>query len=166
MAQLNGEVTALKTALSNAQRAATSQMGKLTERLDRSEKAQAEPAAKLARITETVERLEKRQQAAMAAPAVPAAASPDVTGSIQTSKEETRLPVAEGWRLRDFYQGRALVESRNGILFDIGPGSNLPGLGRVETIKRENGRLVVVAKNGVIIALSEERRPPYVPYRY
>ena len=53
-----------------------------------------------------------------------------------------------------------MVESRNGVLFEVGPGSNLPGLGRVETIKRENGQLVVVAKNGIIIALSEARRPP------
>ena len=47
--------------------------------------------------------------------------------------------VAEGWRLRDFYDGRAVVESRNGTLFKVGPGSNVPGLGRVEAIKRENG---------------------------
>jgi flagellin-like hook-associated protein FlgL len=164
VAQLNSELTALKSGLSNAQRAATAQMGKLTERLDRAEKAQAEPASKLARITETVDRLEKRQQTA--APAVTAAVGPDITGSIPPPKEETRPPVAEGWRLVDFHQGRAVVESRNGALFEVGPGSNLPGLGRVETIRRENGRLVVVAKNGIITALSEERRPPYVPYRY
>lgn len=174
VAQLNSEVTTLKTALNNAQRTATSQVNKLTERLDRAEKAQAEPAAKLARITETVDRLEKKQQQAAVAP-VPtpaqssahvAAADPDITGSV--AKEEARPPVAEGWRLVDFYQGRAVVESRNGVLFEVGPGSNLPGLGKVETIKRENGRVVVVAKNGTILASSEARRPPppYIPYRY
>ncbi len=164
VAQLNSEVTALKTALNNAQRTASSQMGKLTERLDRAEKAQAEPAAKLARITETVDRLERRQQQA-SAPAAVAAADPDITGSIR--KEEARPPVAEGWRLVDFYQGRAVVESRNGVLFEVGPGSNLPGLGKVETIKRENGRVVVVARNGTILASAEPRRPaPYIPYRY
>jgi gas vesicle protein len=165
--QLNSELTALKTGLSTAQRTAAAQVGKLTERLDRAEKAQSEPVAKLAKITETVDRLEKRQQqAAAAAPAKTALADPDVTGSIQSPKEESRPPVAEGWRLVDFYQGRAVVESRNGVLFEVAPGSNLPGLGRVEAIKRENGRLVVVAKNGTITALSEARRPPSVPYRY
>ena len=39
-----------------------------------------------------------------------------------------------------------MVESRNGTLFEVGPGSNLPGLGRVEAIKRENGRVVVVTR--------------------
>jgi len=165
--QLTSELTALKAGLGNAQRTTTAQMGKLGERLDRAEKAQAEPAAKLAKITETVDRLEKRQQqAAMTPPAPAALADPDITGSVLPSKEGSRPPVAEGWRLRDFYQGRAVVESRNGVLFEVGPGSNLPGLGRVETIKRENGQLMVVAKNGIIIALSEARRPPYVPYRY
>jgi hypothetical protein len=171
VAQLNGEVTALKTALSNAQRMTSTQVGKLTERLDRAEKAQAEPAAKLAKITETVDRLEKKQQQAAVAPAPAAApkvaaADPDITGSVY--KEEARPPVAEGWRLVDFYQGRAVVESRNGVLFEVGPGSNLPGLGKVETIKRENGRVVVVAKNGTILASAEARRPPppYIPYRY
>ena len=181
VAQLNSELTALKAGLGNAQRTTTAQMGKLTERLDRAERAQAEPAAKLARLTETVDRLEKRQQQAAAlpspaltaAPAVTAAApaaalaDPDITGTTLAYKEESRPPVAEGWRLRDFYQGRAVVESRNGMLFEVGPGSNLPGLGKVETIKRENGRLVVVAKNGIITAMSEPRRPPgVIPYRY
>jgi hypothetical protein len=53
------------------------------------------------------------------------------------------------------------------MLFEVGPGSNLPGLGRVETIRRENGRVVVVARNGIITASSEPRRPPApIPYRY
>jgi len=170
VAQLTSEVTTLKTALSSAQRTTTSQVGKLSERIERAEKAQAEPAAKIAKITETVDRLEKKQQQAAAAPppAPVAAANPDITGSIR--KEDARPPVAEGWRLVDFYQGRAVVESRAGTLFEVGPGSNLPGLGRVETIKRENGRVVVVAKNGTILASAEPHRlpqpSPYFPYRY
>jgi hypothetical protein len=157
VAQLGHELAALKAGIAVAQRAAGAQLGKLAERLDRAEKAQAEPAAKLARIQESIERLDKRQQAA---------ASSDITGSI-AAKEETRPPLAEGWRLRDFYAGRAVVESRNGTLFEIAPGSNLPGLGKVESIKRENGKVVVTARNGVIAGSFEPRRPPYfLPYRY
>jgi hypothetical protein len=171
VAQLEGEIAVLKAGLSTSQRSTTTQLNKLTERFDRTEKAQAEPTTKIAKLTETVDRLEKRQQqqsAALAAATAPPSAvlDPDVTGSI-AYKEETRPPVAEGWRLRDFYSGRAVVESRNGMLFEVGPGSNLPGLGRVETIRRENGRVVVVARNGIITASSEPRRPPApIPYRY
>ena len=61
----------------------------------------------------------------------------------------------------------ARVTDHEEVLFEVGPGSNLPGLGKVETIKRENGRLVLVAKNGIITAMSEPRRPPAnIPYRY
>jgi hypothetical protein len=175
VAQLENEIAALKAGLSTSQRSTTTQLNKLAERLDRTEKTQAEPTTKIAKLTETVERLEKRQQqqsVALAAAAAPAAVppsallDPDVTGSI-AHKEDSRPPVAEGWRLRDFYSGRAVVESRNGMLFEVGPGSNLPGLGRVETIRRENGRIVVVARNGIITASSEPRRPPApIPYRY
>jgi hypothetical protein len=69
--------------------------------------------------------------------------------------------------LRDFYDGRAVVESRNGTLFKVAPGSNVPGLGRVETIKRENGRVTVVTASGIIAASLEPRRPAYfMPYRW
>jgi hypothetical protein len=80
-------------------------------------------------------------------------------------KEEPRPQVAEGWRLRDFYDGRAVVESRNGMQFRVGPGSNVPGLGRVETIRRENGKVVVVTASGIITASLEPRRPNYY-YRW
>ncbi|MEA2978475.1 MAG: hypothetical protein QOF09_298 [Alphaproteobacteria bacterium] len=158
VAQLATELTALKAGIANAQRTSSAQFGKLTERLDRSDKALAEPTAKLARIQETIDRLDHRPQQA-------AAPAPEVTGSVTPPKEESRPQIAEGWRLRDFYDGRAIVESRNGTLFRIGPGSNVPGLGKVETIKRENGKVVVVTANGIIAASLEERRPSYY-YRW
>jgi hypothetical protein len=120
------DIAALKSDLAAAQRSASAQLGKLTETLDR---------------------LEKRA----------AKAAPEVTGSVtavakQQPKQETKPPAAEGWRLRDFYAGRAVVESPGGRLFDIRAGSNLPGLGRVEGIKREAGHVVVVTRNGTIAA--------------
>jgi hypothetical protein len=153
VAQIGSELAMLKTSIASAQKNSGAQFGKLTERLDRTEKAQAEPTAKLAKIQESIERLERRQQVA-------AVASPEVTGSV-TPKEESKPQIAEGWRLRDFYDGRAVVESRNGTLFRVGPGSNVPGLGKVETIKRENGKVVVVTANGIIAASLEHRRPSY-----
>jgi hypothetical protein len=155
VAQLGGELATLKAGIANAQRNASAQFGKLTERLDRTEKAQAEPTAKLAKIQDSIDRLERRQQVA-AAPAP----SPEVTGSV-TPKEETKPQIAEGWRLRDFYDGRAIVESRDGTLFRVIPGSNVPGLGRVESIKRENGKVVVTTAKGIIAASFEPRRPAY-----
>ena len=156
VAQLGSELATLKAGIANAQRSTSTQFGKLTERLDRSEKVQAEPAGKLAKIQESIERLEKRQQQAAATPAP--AAAPEITGAI-VPKDESKPQVAEGWRLRDFYNGRALVENRTGTLFEVSPGSKVPGLGRVETIKRENGKVVVVTAGGSIAAALEPRRP-------
>ena len=153
VAQLSSELATIKAGVANTQRST----GKLAERLDRAEKAQAEPAARLAKLQDSIDRLERRPQLAAAAPA------PDITGSVNPPKEESRQHVAEGWRLRDYYDGRAVVENRNGTLFKIGPGSNVPGLGKVETIKRENGRVVVVTANGIIAASLEQRRPYYMP---
>jgi len=159
VAQLGSELATLKAGIASAQRSTSTQFGKLAERLDRTEKAQAEPAGKLAKIQESIDRLEQRQQH-VAAPA----AAPEVTGSV-APKEESRTQVAEGWRLRDFYDGQAVVEGRNGMLFRVAPGSNVPGLGKVETIKRENGKVVVVTASGIIAASLEPRRPNYY-YRW
>jgi hypothetical protein len=162
VAQLGSELSTLKAGIASAQRSTSAQFGKLAERLDRTEKSQAEPVGKLAKIQESIDRLEQRQQhVAAAASAAPA---PEVTGSV-AAKEEARPQVVEGWRLRDFYDGRAVVESRNGMLFRVVPGSNVPGLGKVETIKRENGKVVVVTASGIIAASLEPRRPNYY-YRW
>ena len=163
VAQLTGELSTLKASIATAQRSANTQFGKLSERIDRSDKAQvqaqAEPTAKLAKIQEVLDKLDRRQQVA-------AVAAPEVTGSV-APKEESKPQIAEGWRLRDFYSGRALVESKNGALFEVAPGSNLPGLGKVETIKRENGKVVVTTQKGIIAASLTPRRPSYeIPYRY
>src|SRR4029077_4538346 len=117
-----------------------------------------EPAAKLAKLQESIDKLDQRQQQAMASTAA------DINHSV-TPKEESKPQVAEGCRLRAFYAGRAVVESRNGMLFEGGPGSNLPGLGKVDSVKRENGKVVVTTRNGIIAASLEPRRPSYpMPY--
>lgn len=131
--QVRNDLAALKTAVDGNNKSANTQLAKLGERID---KAQSEPAAKLARIAEAVDRLEKKPQP-----------SSDITGSIG----EKRPAVVEGWILRDIFNGRALLESRAG-LFEVGPGSNLPGVGRVESIKRQDGRWVVTTPKGVIVS--------------
>jgi hypothetical protein len=157
--KLESEVATLRTAWASAQRTTGTQIGKLTERVDRAEKAQAEPAAKLAKVMETVDRLEHRTPQPQQVAATQAA--PDVTGSV-APKQDSKPPVAEGWALLDVYGNHALVESRGGRLFEITTGSNLPGLGRVESIKREDGKVMVVTRNGVIAGSIEPRRRPGV----
>src|SRR5262245_40189972 len=68
VAQLTTELGAVRTALEQSGKTTNAQIGKLSERIERSERAQAEPAAKLAKIGEAIERIERR------APTPPAAA--------------------------------------------------------------------------------------------
>jgi hypothetical protein len=90
-----------------------------------------------------------------------------VTGSIASPDKSSRQPVVEGWTLLVYYAGRAVVENRSGTLFEVGPGASLPGLGRVESIKRQDGRVVITTPKGVIMSSLETRRPSrYPPYRY
>lgn len=59
--------------------------------------------------------------------------------------------VVEGWVLRNVYGGSAVVEGRPGLI-QVMPGDSLPGVGRVETITRQDGRWVVVTERGLIVA--------------
>jgi hypothetical protein len=157
--RLSSELAAVKAGADASYRNTNAQLNKLGDRFDRTEKALAEPVAKLAKVTESLDRLERRPAAASAAS--------DVTGSTTVvEKQESKPPVADGWRLVEFFGGRALVESRGGGLFEIGPGSTLPGLGKVESIKREDGKVVVVTPKGVITAAIDQRRSPQYMQRY
>ena len=65
---------------------------------------------------------------------------------------DTRPPVLEGWVVRSVYNGAALIQGRLGGVMEVEPGDNLPGLGRVENIRRQDGRWVVVTSRGVIVS--------------
>jgi len=149
-ASAHADVASLKANLDAVTRGANGQFAKLAERLDRLERAQAEPAAKIARLSESVDRLEKKN-AALAA----AAAAPETTGSIASAAPaagDAKAPdkVLPDWIVREARAGRALLENRYGGLFDVTAGSVLPGLGRVESVKRQEGQWVVVTAHGTI----------------
>jgi hypothetical protein len=82
-------------------------------------------------------------------------AAPEVTGSIATppaaaveAKPADR--VLDGWVVHQVVNGRALGESRYGNMFEIVAGGFLPGVGRVEQIRRHDGHWQVVTARGVI----------------
>jgi hypothetical protein len=151
LTQMNADITALKTSLETSSRQASAQFGKISERFDRTEHALNEPSAKLAALSDSLARVERR---------VSAAPAPEITGSVADKQPATAPEVKEppkptilgGWVIRDIYRGRALVEGRNG-LFEISAGSNLPGVGKIETITQQNGRWVVVTPKGLIVSM-------------
>ncbi|MGY3368653.1 hypothetical protein ACVWZL_005778 [Bradyrhizobium sp. GM2.4] len=55
----------------------------------------------------------------------------------------------KGWSVRQAYEGIAILQGPNGVVEAVS-GQQVPGLGRIEEIKNENGRLVVESSGGVI----------------
>ncbi len=161
IARIDADILALKASVEHTSKLAVSQYNKANDRLDKVEKAQAEPAAKLAKLSETVDKL--RVTPSAAAPVAASAAAREVTASIappataapvplpSPKPEVARLPTVEGWALRDVANGGALIEGRQGI-YEVYAGDPVPGLGRVDAIRRQDGRWVVVTSRGLIVA--------------
>src|ERR1700722_2811303 len=137
------ELSAMKSNLDGSIRNANTQFVAIAERLDRVERAATNPAAQLAHIADAVDRLNKIN------------ATPETTGSITPMTTPATEPkiverIVEDWVVQDVHGDRALVEGRNGSLFEVGAGSILPAVGRVEALKRQDGQWVVVTARGVI----------------
>jgi hypothetical protein len=159
VARIDAEIVALKASVEHTSKLGLAQFNKANDRLDKVEKAELEPAAKLAKLSEAVDRLDKLRAtpATPVAAAAPApAAAREVTGSITPPAaapkvEVGRLPTVDGWILRDVANGGALIEGRQGI-YEVYAGDPVPGLGRVDAIRRQDGRWVVVTSKGLIVA--------------
>ena len=154
---LSDNLAALKTTVSSSNTAQNGQIAKLTEALDRVEKGQAEQRRAAAGAATTT------AATTTTAAVAPRPAAADVTGSIaarpQTppgqlpafdAQASLRQSVVPGWVLRRVYDGAALIEGRDGII-EVEPGVVAPGLGRIEGIKRQDGRWVVVTSRGLVV---------------
>jgi hypothetical protein len=180
IARIDADIHSLKASLEYGSKLGQAQFSKTAERLDKIERAQTEPAAKLARLSDAVDRLRSVPVPLPSPVAVAPPAAKDVTGSISTasasatSRTETpaarndtarndttktdaartevgRLPMVEGWVLRDVVHGGALIDGRRGM-YEVYAGDIIPGLGRIDAIRRQDGRWVVVTSKGLIVA--------------
>ena len=141
--QARVELAALKLSIDSANRNAAAQLTRISERIDRVERVQAEPAAKLAKAVDALERLSRGE-----------AAPKDVTGSVlpppAAVNQATKPGAIDGWVVRDVHRGTALIEGRMGLI-EVDQGDVVPGLGRVDAIRRQDGRWVVVTSKGLIM---------------
>jgi hypothetical protein len=175
IARIDADVQQLKAGLDHTSRAALTRFNTTSDRLEKIEKAQAEPSAKLAKLSEAVEKLRAAPASApvvaAAVPAAVAAAAPkEVTGSVTPpaaasapavqaaaapaappKPEVARLPTVEGWTLTDIGYGGALIRNRRGT-WEVYAGDHIPGLGRIDAIRKQDGHWVVVTEKGLIFA--------------
>jgi hypothetical protein len=159
VARIEADILALRSSIEHTSKVGIAQFNKTSDRLDKLEKAQAEPAARIAKLGETVDKLRATPPAPAPAAIPIAAAPPEVTGSIAPARttpvppklEVARPPTLEGWLLRDVAHGGALIEGRRGY-YVVYAGDAVPGLGRVDAIRRQDGRWVVVTSKGLVVA--------------
>jgi len=132
------ELAALKVSIDSASRSAAAQLTRIGERIDRLERAQTDPG-KLGKALDALDRVSRAE----------AAAPPkDATGSIvPPANQPGKL---EGWVVRDVRRGTALIEGRMGLI-EVDQGDVVPGLGRVDAIRKQDGRWVVVTSKGLIM---------------
>jgi hypothetical protein len=142
VAHLTKEITNLKTSLEAANRAAHSQIAKLSDRLSR------ETADITSSITppQTVPPA-PQASAPMSAPRPPQAAE---------APPPARLSIVPDWSIRETRDGYVYVQG-HGDVYQVVPGAPLPGLGPVEQIKRQDGRWLVVTPKGIIISMRDRR---------
>jgi hypothetical protein len=143
LTQLRAEVAALKASVDATGRNAGAQYSKLVERFDRVERAQSGAGKSDAALPkETAKDMAKETTGSIAPTAVPPAPVP--------APSSATVP---GWAVRDVYRGVAMLQSRVGGMVEVEAGDVLPGLGRIEAIRRQDGHWVVVTSKGTITSL-------------
>jgi hypothetical protein len=136
IARLSKEVASLKTNLDAASKTAQNFAAKTADRL-----------AAMAEITGSI-----------APPQTVPASGPEATplppprpAQEAVAPPPVRLAVVPDWTIRMARDGMALVQG-HGELYQAVLGAPLPGLGPVQTIKREDGRWMVVTPRGIIVS--------------
>jgi len=126
------EVGALRTDLAMA----GVEIGVLRSSLDASQQAQRGQIGDIAR---RVDRLERLTGAA------------DVTASIPPTPARRRMPHSlAGWSVRDAQYGAAII-ARHGATYEVKPGSIVPGIGRVASVRARGNSWIVVTDKGIIV---------------
>lgn len=151
----------LRTAVDQSSKATNDRFGRFAENLDRIERVSSSSTAKLDKLAQGQTQAQAQvqaqapatvasQPASQAMPMMASVAAPEVTGSVPPS-ERSSAPrkVVKGWSVRQAYEGIAILQSPNGVV-EVVLGQQVPGLGRIEEIRNENGRLVVESSGGVI----------------
>jgi hypothetical protein len=147
--RIDNELTNLKASIEGSSKQSNAQVAKITDRLDRADKTQSDTAAKIARTSESLDRIDHR---------LTGNASGEATGAVPSASlapgpaaADPRRAILEGWVLRDLFNGGALIQSPRGGVLEVIPGDNVPGLGRIEGIRREGSRWVVMTSRGLIV---------------
>jgi hypothetical protein len=96
----------------------------------------------ISNLSERFDRIERR---------IDALATKETTGSVPAAPlpKAAHAPLA-GWSVRDVYRNAALIQGTKLGMMEVSPGDNIPGLGRIHSIRQQDGRWVVITSRGII----------------
>jgi hypothetical protein len=134
--KMRSEIAALRAGVDTGVRNSNAQFAKVSERFDRIERAHAD-AGKLAKAQDKPN---------------------DATGSVTpprppaTTPEQAASPgILDGWVVRHVSRGVAIIQGKRMGVIEVERGDVVPGLGRIEAIRRQDGHWVVVTAKGLIV---------------
>jgi hypothetical protein len=136
--QLQNDIAVLKFNTESTPRTGSSNSGSNNTRASSSS-----APGQMSHLNERFDRIERR---------IDALATKDTTGTVPAApmqKIGTRAPLA-GWSVRDVYRNAALIQGTKLGMMEVSPGDDIPGLGRIHSIRQQDGRWVVVTSRGII----------------
>src|SRR5882672_2141928 len=136
--QLQNDIAVLKFNTESTPRTGSSNSGS-----NNTSASSTSAPGQISHLNERFDRIERR---------IDALATKDTTGTVPaapTQKIGMRAPLA-GWSVRDVYRNAALIQGTKLGMMEVSPGDNIPGLGRIHSIRQQDGRWVVVTSRGII----------------
>ncbi|TGN88265.1 hypothetical protein EOW77_0015595 [Bradyrhizobium yuanmingense] len=149
----------LRTAVDQSSKVTNDRFGRFAENLDRIERVSSSSTVKLDKLAQAQAQAQvqapapatvQTQPVSAQGPMMAAVGAPEFTGSVPAPERASAPRKAiKGWSVRQAYEGIAILQGPNGVIEAV-LGQQVPGLGRIEEIRNENGRLVVESSGGVI----------------
>jgi hypothetical protein len=136
--QLQNDIAVLKFNTESTPRTGSSNSGSNT-----SGASSTSAPGQMSNLNERFDRIERR---------IDALATKDTTGTVPAAPPQkigAHGPLA-GWSVRDVYRNAALIQGTKLGMMEVSPGDNVPGLGRIHSIRQQDGRWVVVTSRGII----------------
>ena len=159
------EVTALKSNVDKAEKSMQTQVVKISARVDAAKREAAREDKHDTIVTGSI-----AAPASTASKTVAAATAATITAPLPQPRPAVTqaAQVVKGWSAYVAPDGAVLVEQQGGDLFQVSTGAPLPGLGRIEAIRRDGAHVEVVTAKGVIVSpprrtvrRSYDRFPPF-----
>jgi hypothetical protein len=145
------EITTLKASIAVTNKSAHSQIAKLDDKL--SERLKRESAEITGSIS-VPQTTAPSPASPMATPVPTPRPAPRIAAA--ESQPSARPLVLQGWSIRGVRDGYVYVQG-HGDVYQVVRGAPLPGLGPVQSIRRQDGRWVVVTPKGLIVSRRDRR---------